>query len=237
MPHPRAPYHHGDLRNALVTSAVRLIEEGGPGAFSLREAARDVGVSANAAYRHFVDKAALMGAAAADGHARLARAMRQGMDQAAAQATDARPSIARFKAAGRAYVGFATEHPALFSLMFGEEGAACERHEAADPSDETPWTLLGAALDALVADGLLAPERRAGAEMKAWVVVHGLASLTLARLTEGTEDPEALESLLDFTVMGLCGEVRAGREEGRPRGRNEETASPGKRVRRKPERS
>ncbi|MGB6107845.1 MAG: TetR/AcrR family transcriptional regulator, partial [Mycobacterium sp.] len=53
---PKNPYHHGDLRNALVLTAVRLIEDDGLGEFSLRAAAREVGVSANAAYRHFHDK-------------------------------------------------------------------------------------------------------------------------------------------------------------------------------------
>lgn len=63
----RDGYHHGDLRNALVASAVRLIETSGTSSFSLREAAREVGVSANAAYRHFDDKSALMTAVAAFG--------------------------------------------------------------------------------------------------------------------------------------------------------------------------
>jgi AcrR family transcriptional regulator len=53
MSRSRDSYHHGDLRNALISSAVRLIEQRGEASFSLREAARDVGVSANAAYRHF----------------------------------------------------------------------------------------------------------------------------------------------------------------------------------------
>jgi AcrR family transcriptional regulator len=82
MTQARDAYHHGDLRNALVASAVRLIEASGPGAFSLREAAREVGVSANAAYRHFDDKSALITAVAADGFARLAERMRRAMASA-----------------------------------------------------------------------------------------------------------------------------------------------------------
>jgi AcrR family transcriptional regulator len=71
----RDGYHHGDLRNALVASAVRLIEASGTSSFSLREAAREVGVSANAAYRHFDDKSALMTAVAAFGFRQLATQM------------------------------------------------------------------------------------------------------------------------------------------------------------------
>jgi AcrR family transcriptional regulator len=67
-----AAYHHGDLRNALVAAAVQLVERGGEASFSLREAAREVEVSPNAAYRHFDDKSALMTAAAAEGSDKLA---------------------------------------------------------------------------------------------------------------------------------------------------------------------
>jgi AcrR family transcriptional regulator len=73
---------------------VQLIEAGGPGAFSLREAAREVGVSANAAYRHFEDKSALMTAVAADGFARLGKRMRRATDRAAARPGEGPPSIA-----------------------------------------------------------------------------------------------------------------------------------------------
>ncbi|MFM9014057.1 MAG: TetR/AcrR family transcriptional regulator, partial [Gemmatimonadota bacterium] len=113
MTQPRDAYHHGDLRNALVASAVRLIESSGPGAFSLREAAREVGVSANAAYRHFDDKSALMAAVAADGFARLAARMRRAMDDASTRGADGPPPVVRFKAVGRAYVEFAADHREL----------------------------------------------------------------------------------------------------------------------------
>jgi NAD(P)-dependent dehydrogenase (short-subunit alcohol dehydrogenase family) len=79
----RDGYHHGDLRNALVASAVRLIETSGTSSFSLREAAREVGVSANAAYRHFDDKSALMTAVAAFGFRQLATQMVGAMASAA----------------------------------------------------------------------------------------------------------------------------------------------------------
>jgi AcrR family transcriptional regulator len=83
MPLQRDGYHHGDLRNALVASAVRLIETSGTSSFSLREAAREVGVSANAAYRHFDGKSALMTAVAAFGFRQLATQMVGAMASAA----------------------------------------------------------------------------------------------------------------------------------------------------------
>ncbi len=134
MSQTREAYRHGDLRNSLISSAVRLIEQGGEAAFSLREAARDVGVSANAAYRHFDDKSALLAAAVAGGLERLASRMLKATDRAAERGRQERPAIARFKAVGRAYV----------------------------------------------ADGLLTADRREGAELKAWSIVHGFASLAPA---------------------------------------------------------
>ncbi|MFM7232221.1 MAG: TetR/AcrR family transcriptional regulator [bacterium] len=212
MPVTRDAYHHGDLHNALVASAARLIERGGPSAFSLREAAREVGVSANAAYRHFDDKSALMTAVASDGLGRLARRMRQAMDRAAATRSDVAPSVARFKAVGRAYVEFALENPELFRAMFGECAARALQDEAGSRAAETPWGLLATTLDALVADGWLAPERRAGAELKAWSVVHGFAALALdgnptASVTR--QRAAQLESVLGFTVLGLCGRLES----------------------------
>jgi AcrR family transcriptional regulator len=210
MRQSRDAYHHGDLRNALVTSAVRLIEAGGPSAFSLREAAREVGVSANAAYRHFDDKSALMTAVAANGFERLAKRMRRAMDSATTRRGAGPASVARFEAVGRAYVEFAIEHPEIFRVMFGESGAACRREEPGENATDTPWTLLGRALDALLADGFLSPERRVGAELKAWTVVHGFASLSLDGLADTPtrrERAAALDSLLRFAVIGLCGGV------------------------------
>jgi AcrR family transcriptional regulator len=212
MTQHRDGYHHGDLRNALVASAVRLIETSGTSSFSLREAAREVGVSANAAYRHFDDKSALMTAVAAFGFRQLATQMVGAMASAAGGRAKGPASVARFKAVGRAYVEFAVAHPELFRVMFGECGAECRQAEPGDDATEDPWSLLGKTLDALVADGLLATEVRPGAELKAWSVVHGFASLALdglAALPSADERAAALDALLDFAVVGLCAQTPA----------------------------
>jgi AcrR family transcriptional regulator len=172
MGQTRAAYHHGNLRNALIASAVRLIEQGGEATFSLREAARDVGVSANAAYRHFDDKSALLTAAAAGGLEQLASRMLKAMDRAAESGGNERPAIARFKAVGRAYVEFALAHPELFRLMFSGSGVACLAAGAAGLATPAPWELLSRALDALVADGLL-PARTQGVEPRPRLCVTG----------------------------------------------------------------
>src|SRR5260370_18632371 len=70
------PYHHGNLREVLLESAIRLIGEVGPAGFTLRELARRAGVSHNAPYRHFRDRDDLMAAVATQGFRELTRAMR-----------------------------------------------------------------------------------------------------------------------------------------------------------------
>ena len=104
------PYHHGDLPTALLDAADTLLDQGGDGAVSLREAARMAGVSPTAAYRHFADKEALLAALALRGFEAFAAAM----DQAVA-AGGATPYVAR----GRSYLRFALARPGRFRLMFG----------------------------------------------------------------------------------------------------------------------
>lgn len=108
-----APYHHGDLRRALLGAAEAVLERGGHTALSLREVARGAGVSHNAPYRHFADREALLATLAAEGFTRLAGAL---TDAAAAAAQGG-----RLRAAGRAYLRFARAHQALYLLMFGPD--------------------------------------------------------------------------------------------------------------------
>lgn len=203
----KAPYHHGDLRNALVDAGLVLIEEVGVEAFSLREVAREVGVSANAAYRHFEDKGALLTAIAASGFERLSSGMQEAMLTARPRGGVKSRAVARFNAAARAYVDLAHEHPQLYGLMFGSAGRACLAAEGAmiGPS---PGALLGRVLDELVEEEAMSKDHREGAEVRVWSAVHGFASLAhsgpLAELSDKAR-ANALEDLLCFVIAGLRG--------------------------------
>ncbi len=201
MKKPEDAYHHGDLRNSLVEEAVRLIEREGLDAFSLREVARRVGVSANAAYRHFEDKDALLAAVAARGLGVLARRMREAIESVSTRGAGPR-AIAHFRATGRAYVAFALAKPELFRVTFAR-GAITPDDERCENGELSPYALLSGCLDALVAVGVLAPARRPGAELKAWTVVHGYASLALGGGPLASLEP--LEDVLDFVVDGIVG--------------------------------
>ena len=105
------PYHHGDLRRALVDAARRLLEAEGPSALSLRAVAREAGVSPAAPYHHFKDKGELLDAVAHEGWVML--------DQALATAKANAPSIREaMSALGVAYVCFARDNPALYRVMY-----------------------------------------------------------------------------------------------------------------------
>jgi AcrR family transcriptional regulator len=166
------PYHHSDLRAALLRAAVATTAEVGAASMSLRAVARQAGVSHTAATYHFGDKRGLLTAVAAAGYRLLADELRS-----------AREHQRSFLEVGVAYVRFALAHPAHFDVMFQPA-----LHHLDDPD------LRAAKGDAAeVLYGTRDADDRQTAEgVAAWSLVHGLATLWLndnlpARL--GT-DPE-----------------------------------------------
>ena len=105
------PYHHGELRRALIDAATRLLESEGPSALSLRAVAREAGVSPAAPYHHFKDKSELLDAVAAEGWTMLDEAIAKARAEAANPA-DALDEI------GVAYVCFARKNPAIYRVMY-----------------------------------------------------------------------------------------------------------------------
>ena len=174
----------------------------------MREAARLVGVSANAAYRHFADKSVLFEAVAEEGFSRLERRILKAMSTLPDRSGAAAAAMERLKAAGRAYVEFAVDHPELLRVMFGHSGlAVLEKGRSVKPA---PFALLSKALDDLVDAGALPADRRPGAELKAWTVVHGFASLVIqagGTVQRKAARAETLEAILDFAMIGLCGRL------------------------------
>ena len=101
------PYHHGDLRRAVLTAAVEAIDESGPAGISLRDLARRAGVSHAAPAHHFGDKAGLLTALAVEGYDMLADAV-----------IAAHRRTGDLVETGVAYVRFAVDHRAHFEVMF-----------------------------------------------------------------------------------------------------------------------
>ena len=113
----RRDYHHGDLRSALIDAATKLVREHGASGFSLREAARQLGVDPAACYRHFRDRSDLLVAIAQRGFEELAARFEGAMAPVSGASWED-----RLLTMGQAYVRFACEHPAEFRVMFGDSG-------------------------------------------------------------------------------------------------------------------
>ncbi len=203
----RAAYHHGDLPNALADAATNLARRGGPEAVVLREAARQVGVSAAAAYRHYVGHGELLRAVKDRALEALADAMQDGLDGGERLADPAADAVRRFTNLGRAYVGFAVDNAGLFHTAFcRSENVRGDGELNARIAATRPYQILSVSLDELVAAGLLHPDRRAGAPIAFWGAVHGLATLLvdgpLAAMTKPEQDL-AVQRTLDILIEGI----------------------------------
>ncbi len=161
----RSTYHHGNLGPALIAVARELLDADGPGAVSLREAARRVGVSATATYRHFSDKDHLLAAVAAEGYRDFADMLR-----AVDLADDG------FARMGTAYIEFALAHPGLFRLMFGPLLRERERFPELGAAADTAFDVLLEGAQKFVGGQSEDVESIAYA---AWSFAHGLARLVL----------------------------------------------------------
>jgi AcrR family transcriptional regulator len=178
---PRRTYHHGDLRQALLEAGIALARVGGPEAVVLREATRRAGVVPNAAYRHFVNRQALLQAVRAAALSTLALAMEKERTRQCRGKQGIDAARASLRAIGTAYLRFARTEPGLFRTAFAVPGdpETTSNSAMAGRSGLNPFQLLSTALDELVQCGLLPGERRPGAEYVAWSAVHGLAMLVL----------------------------------------------------------
>jgi AcrR family transcriptional regulator len=169
----RRGYHHGRLKDALIEAARALIKQRGPAGFSLTEAARLVGVTPAAPYRHFPDRDALMAEVARRGFALFAGRMKTAWD-------DGRPDAATaFGRMGAAYLDFANSETGYYRAMFTRADAvACSPEIAAES-----FAALEAGVDAVLrAQGVSEAGARAGASrlaLEIWALSHGIATLAL----------------------------------------------------------
>jgi AcrR family transcriptional regulator len=191
----RRSYHHGDLKEALIRAALDLIGEKGPWAFTFAEAARILGVSPAAPYRHFRDRDALMADVARRGFERFATALARAWDKG-------RPDPLRaFERLGRAYLDFARAEPAYYSAMF-EAGLPTEPYPELQQAADQSFAILRGAAEELVAR--LPADKRPPALMVAlhvWGFAHGIASL-FARADGGRRKlPMSADDLLEAGLL------------------------------------
>jgi AcrR family transcriptional regulator len=193
------PYHHGDLRRALLRAAIAILEREGPSALSLRAVAREAGVSPAAPYHHFKDKSELLNAVAMEGFARLKTALVEAFAKAARD--EVRSAL------GVAYVEFSRRQPALYRVMWdcarnGEKMPEDSHHHDDSAFDLVKQTLREAA------GGEISELDIELTAIASWCAAHGLAEIS----TFAQFDPlkEALGGEQEFleAVLNHLGGVR-----------------------------
>ncbi len=201
-------YHHGDLRHALIDEASRQARSGGPAAISLREATRAVGVSPNAAYRHFADRDALVRAAAAEAQNALAQAIMTRVADTPPDLPPAAASIERLRRVGLAYIDFARSESGWFELAFlTQDPHPAEAIVTLDSEVVPPFQLLLQTLDEMVQAGALSEERRPLAEWACWSSVHGFADIA-SRGPVRWQPSEVVDALAASVVEAAIAGVR-----------------------------
>lgn len=188
-------YHHGNLREALIAAALRLIGEKGPGGFTVAEAARSAGVSPAAPYRHFRDRDELMADVARRGFEAFANGLRSAWDKGRPTPREALMRV------GKAYLAFARAEPATYSAMF-EAGLPFAQHPSLHAAADEAFAVLREACEAVIA--AMPGERRAPPLMVAlhiWAQAHGIASLFARGDSARRPLPMSAEDLLEAGVL------------------------------------
>jgi AcrR family transcriptional regulator len=183
-----------DLRRRLLDASLALVDEGGIAALSMREVSRRAGVTHGAPYHYFPDRAAILAALAEEGFVALRDALRD--------ATTEGTPRERFEACGRAYVAFALDHRARFSIMFRPELWEPLRHPSLDAASAEAFGVL---VEIVAAGPWGNDPAMHDFVVATWSTAHGLASLLLdgplGRRREGSQEPATLAVNVS-TVMG-----------------------------------
>ncbi len=176
------PYHHGDLKAAMIKAALQLVREKGPRGFTLNEASRTAGVSVSAPYNHFKDKDALLIEIVLLGNRTLETELRAAADTVA-------PPRERLLAVYLAYVSFAERHPDLFAVMF-QSGIDKTRYPEVQASSAKAFQV--AAMLALEIE----PSQTTAQQLALaiWTMAHGFATLSVEGAMAGVGIPKARSS-------------------------------------------
>lgn len=197
----RLSYHHGALREELITACVALIEQEGIGSVSLRRVAREAGVSPGAPYHHFLDRSALLAAISVRGHQLLEEELRKTRSEA--------PTAARaLGAVVKRYVQFAREHPAYLQLMLRPELWQPEQHPEAHTAGEGSIQLLTEIVVDCQREGTAPAGDPASLVAMVWALAIGIVTLWLDGPLEGRcvqlgTTPEALTAQITALLEGL----------------------------------
>lgn len=190
---PKRGYHHGNLRETLISGCLTLIEKRGPTGFTLSEAAREAGVTPAAVYRHFEGREDLIAAAAHQGYMLFGDLMEHAYGNGQPSA------LAAFEATGRAYLAFARKHPGYYIAMF-ESGISINRTPELNAVATKAMGVLEKAAEELSQH--IPADKRPPPQMFSahiWALSHGVVEL-FARSNPGTQSPFPPEDLLESGI-------------------------------------
>ncbi len=185
------PYHHGNLRTALLAQAEKTVRERGVGELSLRELAREVGVSHGAPRRHFPDRKALLDALAEAGFARLGEELQAAVEEAEESFEG------RLRAIASAYVHFATRDAALLELMFASKhsGESPALHGAADRA----FSVMLGLIEQGQAEGALEAGEPERVGLVLFATIQGIATLIAGGMIDAAQlDELAADAIARF---------------------------------------
>jgi AcrR family transcriptional regulator len=167
-----APYHHGNLRRALLDEALRTIQTNGVDQLTMRTLGERLGVSRSALYRHFADKQALLAAAGCEGFSMLRRAVTDAWEQ------NGHGSIG-FEAMAKAYVEFAVAHPSHYRVMFGGFIESTAKDEGFIGEAKAAFQTLVDALVDQQNNGVVRGDDPVLMARFVWAIVHGISMLVI----------------------------------------------------------
>jgi AcrR family transcriptional regulator len=202
---PRGTYHHGDLRRAVLEAAVAILAELGAEGFTLREAARRIGVSHRAVYRHFEDKLAVLSAVAEEGYRALEADMR-----AAIERSGAIEPAERLVALAEGYVRFARRERARYQVMFGPRLNADERFPALEIAIRDALRVVSHELKLAAPEASSLVRRDAGITL--WSSVHGFAALQLTGRVRLSDQhvTRYVDTVMRPVTLGVIAALQAG---------------------------
>lgn len=189
-----------NLRRTILDASLGLIASEGLEGFSMREVARRAGVSHQAPYHHFPDRESIMAAIVAEGFTRL-------RDVSLAALDGLSDPFARLSAVGRAYIQFALDNPAHFTLMFRSEHVREEKHDEAAACAQGAFDVLVQIADEVAAHS---SHNTRTIILTAWSTVHGVATLMLeGKLDKAIGEEGTREAAADHVIASLEQMLRA----------------------------
>lgn len=185
------PYHHGNLREALIEAALKLLGEKGFRNLTLRNVAREAGVTASAMYRHYESKEALLAGVAEDGFQKLIQAGERELKRNTGDPAKV------YQGLSSAYVGFAMEHPEQLRIMFSNAIEDRSQHPELQHTSSKSFQQLVDSVRDCQEQGLIKGQHDTLlVALSLWSMLHGLSMLVVERQIPGvTNNPRKTRAL------------------------------------------